>query len=233
MAEVIRNAVEIQTARQGVSGRTTQNNQIVVSGPYMEILIGGPYIKKSGEESSYGHVALRVVVDKKDTTYDFGRYGKVWGTFDSQGEGILRIWSSFISYIRRENALDRQTVGFVYPLKQAEAQRINSHFKTLIAGAQKCPTQVKFQQVYKLVTDYHPTNNNCTTISIDGALTSGKQIMHNAASHSKRRGLTNLEGAAAKLEDWPSHKIFMPADLQAVLEANTVCPCAKKNTYPQ
>lgn len=39
-------------------------------------------------ETKWGHVSLRVVQDDKDLVFDFGRYGAMWGTFDS--EGLIR-----------------------------------------------------------------------------------------------------------------------------------------------
>ena len=78
----------------------------------MHILVGGPYTK-DGEEHRYGHTALRIKSPKYDLTYDFGRYGGVRGTFGESGDGILRIWTSFSTYIAGENALHRTTTGFV------------------------------------------------------------------------------------------------------------------------
>lgn len=230
-AATTKKKVEIQTAQKGIDGKTTRKTQIVVSGPYMEILIGGSYTKKTGEHARYGHVALRVVVDKTDTTYDFGRYGQVWGAFDSEGEGILRVWSAFQPYIKGENALGRQTVGFVYSLKRANAQKVHVYFKGLCAMGTKRGTNITSQTVYQLKNDYHATSFNCTILTIDGALQSGKAIVHNPEAHSQRRGMNNLEGLAAKFNTWPWHKIFMPADLHSMLNANTVCPYVKKNTY--
>lgn len=67
----------------------------------LQILVGGPYTF-AGEEHRYGHTALRVKNKKFDLTYDFGRYGRVTGDFGAEGEGILRIWSSFPDYIKGE-----------------------------------------------------------------------------------------------------------------------------------
>lgn len=87
----------------------------------MELLVGGPYTRDK-EEHLFGHAALRVVVGSKDITYDFGRYGKTWGTFDSEGEGVLNVWTSFKTYISGENSLGRTTTGFVYNLERSKAE---------------------------------------------------------------------------------------------------------------
>ncbi|MDR2820157.1 MAG: hypothetical protein LBB60_06485 [Desulfovibrio sp.] len=224
---------EVRTAKkQGVDGKTSRKTQILVSGPYMEILIGGPYTKSNREEVTYGHTALRVVVDGTDTTYDFGRYGREWGPFDSRGEGILKVWNDFSSFIAGENAYGRQTVGFVYPLEQEEARKIHGFFTGLICSAENRKSMAN-AKVYRLQQNYHATSYNCTTITIDGAQQTGKQIVYNPEAHAKRQGLTFIEDMAATGQSRPVHGIFMPADLRSMLEANTVCPYTKKNIYGQ
>ncbi|WPX18244.1 hypothetical protein RHM58_31640 [Pseudomonas sp. 10S4] len=97
----------------GASGKTTKTNTLVVSGAYMEILIGGPYTH-IGVDQPFGHAAIHVVVGNKNITYDFGRYGDVWGPFDSEGEAVLNVWSNFKAYVASEKSLGRTTTGFVY-----------------------------------------------------------------------------------------------------------------------
>lgn len=173
---------------------------------------------------------MRVVVDKADATYDFGRYGKTWGPFESQGEGILQVWHSFEAYINGENAYGKQTIGFVYSLDHEEAQKIRIYFDNLTQLASVRETN-RARTVYQLEQDYNPTLYNCTTITIEGARQSGKNIMENTENHAQQRGLTVSEKLAAMSQAKPDHVIFMPADLQSVLEANTACPYVKRNTY--
>jgi hypothetical protein len=45
------------------------------------------------------------------------------------------------------------------------------------------------------------------------------------------RGLSFLERQAARTQTKPQDGIFMPADLQAMLEANTEAHYDKKNVY--
>ncbi|WP_447890792.1 hypothetical protein [Pseudomonas hormoni] len=139
----------------------------------MELLVGGPYTRDK-EEHLFGHAALRVVVGSKDITYDFGRYGKTWGTFDSEGEGVLNVWTSFKTYISGENSLGRTTTGFVYNLERSKAE----------------PSQYR-----------------------------------------EMRGLSWAERQAARTQKWTQDGIFMPADLQAMLEGNTEARYDKKNVY--
>lgn len=214
----------------GVSGKTTKTNQVVVSGAYMEILVGGPYTRDK-EEHPFGHAALHVVVGSKDITYDFGRYGKTWGTFDSEGEGVLNVWTSFKAYISGENSLGRTTTGFVYFLDNAKAEAVIAHFDAVIAQQKEQRRKTASSARYVLPSNYHPTTNNCTTVTIAGAKVSGKSILYNPSKYNEMRGLSFIERQAARTQNSPQDGIFMPADLQAMLEANAEAPYDKKNVY--
>lgn len=78
---------------------------------------------------------------------------------------------------------------------------------------------------------YHPTTNDCKTVTIAGAKVSGKSIVQNPAKFNEMRCLSFIERQAARTQSSPKDGIFMPADLQAMLEANTEAPCDKKNVY--
>jgi hypothetical protein len=214
----------------GTSGKTTKTNQVVVSGAYMEILVGGPYTRDN-EEPPFGHAALHVVVGSKDITYDFGRYGKTWGTFDSEGEGVLNVWTSFKTYISGENSLGRTTTGFVYFLDNAKAEAVIAHFDGIVAQKKELRKKTATSSRYVLPSNYHPTINNCTTVTIAGAKISGKSIVQNPEKYTEMRGLSFIERQAARTQKKPQDGIFMPADLQAMLEGNTEAHYDKKNIY--
>lgn len=214
----------------GAPGRTTKTNQLVVSGAYMELLVGGPYTRDK-EEHLFGHAALHVVVGSKDITYDFGRYGKTWGTFDSEGEGVLNVWTSFKAYISGENSLGRTTTGFVYYLENVNAEAVIAHFDGVVAQKKELRKKTATATRYVLPANYHPTTNNCTTVTIDGARVSGKAIVQNPAEYREMRGLSWTERQAARTQKWTQDGIFMPADLQAMLEGNTEARYDKKNVY--
>ncbi|NNA55716.1 hypothetical protein [Pseudomonas koreensis] len=214
----------------GTSGKTTKTNQVVVSGAYMEILVGGPYTRDN-EEHPFGHAALHVVVGSKDITYDFGRYGKTWGTFDSEGEGVLNVWTSFKTYISGENSLGRTTTGFVYFLDNTKAEAVIAHFDGIVAQKKELRKKTATSSRYVLPSNYHPTINNCTTVTIAGAKISGKSIVQNPEKYNEMRGLSFIERQAARTQKNPQDGIFMPADLQAMLEGNTEAHYDKKNIY--
>lgn len=221
----------VTAKKTGAEGKTSQKTQIKVTGPYMEILIGGPYTKSSGEEMNYGHAALRVVVNGKDRTYDFGRYGLTWGAFDSEGEGILRVWSVFDNYIKGENSYGRSTTGYVYILDKSSANNIINYFKKITDASKKISIKIIGQSVYRLNNNYHATYFNCTTVTIDGALQSGKPVVKNPSYYDKMQGLDTLGKIGAVFSQKPDNYIFMPFDLQNMIEHNTECKYAKKNLY--
>lgn len=158
MVQPTKTSGTIEAAKNtGTPGKTTKTNQLVVSSAYMEILVGGPYTRDK-EEHFFGHAALHVVVGGKDITYDFGRYGKTWGTFDSEGEGVLNVWTSFKAYISGENSLGRTTTGFVYYLDKDKAEAVVSHFDGIVAQKKelrkKTTTTERFVFAWKLSSDY-------------------------------------------------------------------------------
>jgi hypothetical protein len=228
---ITKTTVSASDAKKGVSGKTTRTNIVTVSRPYMEILIGGHYIL-DGEEHTYGHVALRVFVKKeRDFVYDFGRYGKTWGVFRDEGDGILRVWSSFEEYISSENAYKRITTGFMYYLEISRANTVISHFEEKIKTATKNGKRGTFMTSYILKENYHAVRNNCTTITISGSKKSGKTIVYNPFEYLGYRGLTTTEKMAAHTQKGPEDIIFMPEDFREMLEGNKTQPYDKKNIY--
>jgi hypothetical protein len=136
----------------------------------VHVLVGGPYTA-GGEEHIYGHTAVRVKVVGSDRVYDFGRYGRVVGNLGAEGEGILRVWSSFADYIAGENALRRKTTGFMYAVFDGQAQSANAFFLALIKAGKPRTDLARGRSsltVYQLTSNYHALHYNCTTLSLDG-----------------------------------------------------------------
>lgn len=203
-------------AKTGVAGTTTQVTTIEVRLAQVELLIGGPYVDKSGANHTYGHTALRVVTKDNDYVYDFGRYAGSTGDFGAEGPGILRVWSNFNRYIASENAYGRRTTGFTYDVSETDALRINHYYQTVIANA-KLLNKRQFMNEYKLSRNYHALGPNCVTVSMEGARLGLPNISAGSAKYNEGRGLSFAERAAAKLSGWPAY-LFMPSDLQAFLQ---------------
>jgi hypothetical protein len=216
--------------KDGASGVTSQETVVVVSRSFMEILIGGPYMQGS-EEHTYGHAALRVFVsNEREFVYDYGRYGKKSIT-GSEGDGILRVWTSAEKYIISENSYKRITEGYIYPLAVNEAEAIILYFESRLASAkfrkERKDGEGVFMREYQLLEDYHAVQSNCTTVTMSGAKRSGVNIVHHPTKYLSYRGLSWAERQAAKTYDLPEGGVFMPADLKAMLEG------AKADSVPR
>lgn len=210
-------------ARTGTTGKTGEKTVIKVAQPAIEILIGGPYKDRYGDVHSYGHAALRTISDKEDRVYDFGRYGKTTGEFGAEGEGILRVWTNFNSYIAGENSYGRITTGYLYSVTKDQVDAINSHFSNLVANAETRKSKHPHQNEYKLRANYHGVTNNCATMTLNGAKIALPEIESGSSAFNIGRGMSSSEKFAARARGfgaWPS-RIFMPPDVQAMLEANT------------
>lgn len=205
--------------KAGVSVPAEQRTTIQLASPAVEVLIGGPYKAADGMHA-YGHTALRVSTGKEERVYDFGRYGKTGGDFSAEGEGILRVWSDFNSYIAGENSYGRTTKGFSYSITEDQASKILAYYASLTANATKRRAKHPNEEEFKLSKDYHGITNNCATMSLSGARIALPGIDANGTAYNVGRGMSDLEKVAARGTNfgfWPSH-IFMPADVQAMLE---------------
>ena len=187
----------------------------------VEILVGGPY-----KDHPYGHAALHVMTPTSDRVYDYGRYGKTWGVGNSSGEGIMQVWTDSKAYIAEENRLNRVTTGYSFPITEEQAKQINAYFDRQISGGcSSCGgaqprTKTPVMTSYRLPTDYYALGPNCTTTTLSAAQIALPDIAKNAENYNKGQGLSFSEKAAARVAGWPDH-IFMPADLQSMMEGET------------
>lgn len=196
----------------------------------MHILIGGPYTL-NGEEHRYGHTALRVKTTVKDFTYDFGRYGRTTGDLGAEGEGILRVWSSFAQYIAIENALGRVTTDFVYAVFDHQAEAVYQHYNEIILGSKPRPDLERGRRalkVHQLPTNYHALSYNCTTLSLDGANAAYRNFEIGGAAFIRPESvLTFTERIAMKtVGGGTPNRLFLPANLQEYLSTS---PAVKVN----
>ena len=219
--------------KAGVAILTNEVTTLQVRAPSIEILIGGPYRGKDGEMHTYGHAALRVITATQERIYDFGRYGATTGEFGAEGEGILRIWDKFDPYIAGENSYGRATKGFTYLVPNEKTDAIISYYESITANAAIRRSKHPNQKEYKLPTPYHALSKNCATVTLDGARLGLPGIEAGQERFNEGRGLGTSEKMAARARNfgaWPS-KIFMPADVQAMLEGNKAFTPRKVTTY--
>jgi hypothetical protein len=204
-----------KSAKNGVGIKTKENTTIQIQIPSIQVLIGGPY-KINGEEHTYGHVALRVITLNDEHIYDFGRYNGETGPY---GQGRLRVWTKFSKYISGENATGRITTGFLYSISPTVADQANAHFLNLIGNRPVLKAYGDYMKEYRLAADYHALTNNCATTSMAGARVAIKDLDYDVNKYNEGRGMSFAEKTAAKVAGWPPF-IFMPADLQKMLEEN-------------
>ncbi len=220
----------------GKTGRVFQNNTVesqqsvvqdtVRPDSEMHMLVGGPYTDASGETHRYGHTAIRVKTPEYDLTYDFGRYGRVTGDMGAEGEGILRVWSSFTPYINGEKATGRVTTGFEYNIHRHQADKIKAYYDGLIGSARPRPEMVRGRdailQVYQLGSNYHALGYNCTTLSLDGAKAALPSYENRSQSFIKPGDVLNwMETTAMRtVGGGTPTRLFLPANLQKFLESN-------------
>lgn len=187
----------------------------------MHILVGGAYML-NGEQHRYGHTAIRVKTTSMDATYDFGRYGRTTGDFGAEGEGILRVWTSFAPYISSENALKRVTTDFVYSIFDHQAQYIFSHYESIIKNGKQKPEMERGRsslKVYQLQNNYHALGYNCTTLSLDGVKAAYPNFESGGAEFIKPDAVLSFsEKIAMKtVGGGTPNRLFLPANLQEYL----------------
>lgn len=216
-------SVPIKTAKEGVRVSTNQLTRIEVKLASAELLVGGPY---AGHP--YGHTALRVTTSKLDRVFDYGRYGRYWGFGNSEGEGILRVWNDFNAYIKEENLLHRVTTGFAYETSEENAQKILDYFDQKTAGKKVTLTKPEKREV--LIDTYNALGPNCTTLSLAAIKQIFPDIDREWPRFQMGRGLGMSEKLAVTAKGWPSF-IFMPGDLQAMLESPSAKKPKKVNKY--
>lgn len=193
----------------------------------IHLLVGGPYRDPvKDEDHRYGHTALRVKTTNSDYIYDFGRYGRTSGAFGESGEGILRVWNDFAKYIGAENALKRETLGFVYKIHDHQAVAINHYFDEKIRAGQKDDRKSKTWMIaYKLKTDYHALGPNCTTLSIDGAKIGVPKIDDGSTLFNRPEEVLDFKEMIALKMHGGSTRLFMPANLEKFLSSpNAIKP---------
>ena len=217
----------------------SENQSVVVDSlrpeAELQVLVGGPYTLGE-EEHRYGHTALRVTGKEFDLTYDFGRYGRVTGDFGAEGEGILRIWSSFSDYIKGEQALDRETTAFIYMIFEHQAKAVREYYDGLSAHAQRRAGLERGREsvrIFHLKADYHALGYNCTSLSLDGARVVFPEFENGSAEFIKpEKVLTFGERLAMKtVGGGTPGRIFLPDNLKDFLSSDSAMKPVRVDTY--
>jgi hypothetical protein len=215
---------------------TVESNRTVVDDKLrpkaeLHVLVGGAY-RLDGEEHRYGHTALRIKSQEVDLTYDFGRYGAVRGMFGETGDGILRVWFDFGTYMRGENALGRITTGFVFPMFNHQVLAVKAFFDSLIASGKAIPAKDRAGvRVYKIATDYHALAPNCTTLSLDGAKQAFPNIDTGSEKFNKPADVLSRTERLALAAKGGAPRLFLPANLQSFLASESPVKAIRVDRY--
>lgn len=143
-------------------------------GKAVEVIIGKPY-----SDNSYGHMAVRVQNKNTNTVFDFGRYGNTRGLFNQYGDGILNVRNGD-KYISSESSI-RSSVGFTFETSIDQDNAVISFFGGLLGdeGAKKLysiDNGTGTRNKLSKDRDYHWSDNNCVTITIEALIEAGLLI---------------------------------------------------------
>ncbi|RYZ78293.1 MAG: hypothetical protein EOP04_29995, partial [Proteobacteria bacterium] len=124
-------------------------------------------VDKVWPDHKWGHVSLRVKDDAQDLIFDFGRYGKMWGFFDTEGEPVLRVWKNANDkHIKYQKEGQPKIHNVRFNVTSNEAQAVLAYFEGLTKGI-KPSSASKHLDLYNLgAPAFHAVNNNCTTLTI-------------------------------------------------------------------
>jgi len=179
----------------------------------LEVLVGGAY-----KDHPFGHAALKISDSSGDAVYDFGRYGKVWGTGDSLGQGILRVWGNFKAYISGENALGRTTTGYSWNISDADAARVRAHYDGLANYGGKPDAGGRPFTRYQLKNDYDAVVRNCTTMTLDGlSVAKGINVMNMKYHDSSGLGIVERTALMTQKIMRP----FIPSNIHNMMKENS------------
>ena len=135
----------------------------------IELLIDDP--NKKTRKSFWGHATLRAKGPGFDQGYDFGRYGKVWGKFNTLGDPVLRVWSNLYQYIHNKIIWHNSPVyRFVFKASKEEVEEIMHAYQESILkdypGA-KVATGMENKGYLFDGDDFHFVTRNCTTTALE------------------------------------------------------------------
>ncbi len=189
---------------------------------FVEFIVVG----KVWPEHKWGHVSLRVKDAETDLVFDFGRYGRMWGLFNSQGEAILRVWKNARSHLDAQREGGPVIRAIRFPATSAQAQSVLKYFEGL-SGAKLYHRSADADWYHISSTVFHPINNNCVTMAIRGFMRGLPAINVNRSSYAKGDGLYVWARVKARGTSYNSSRktwnhVWWPQDLLTLLQREYV-----------
>lgn len=179
-------------------------------------------------DHKWGHVSLRVKDDTRDLIFDFGRYGKMWGFFNTEGDPILRVWKNANEKhmrFQKEGNPVVHTIRFAATPQQVEG--VLRRFDLLTEGI-KPYSKSSTLDYYRLKNQaFHSMYNNCVTMSVQGFMNGLPQINVNSSKYAKGEDLyfwarVKAVGLAYDNAEGTWSHIWWPQDLLNLLQKEYV-----------
>ncbi|MBC7370803.1 MAG: hypothetical protein H7326_04515 [Bdellovibrionaceae bacterium] len=185
-------------------------------------------VDKVWPDHKWGHVSLRVKDDATDMVFDFGRYGKMWGFFDTEGEPILRVWKhANEQHLKYQKEGQPQIHNVRFQVSSNDAQAVLAHFEKLTRGL-KPFSSTKHLDYYNLQSPtFHAISHNCTTLSIEAFSSAFPNMKVDSTEFAKGEGLYKWAKIKAVSLDYDSRTkrwghIWWPQDLLESLRSQFV-----------
>lgn len=193
----------------------------------------------SWPETKWGHVSLRVVHEDKDLVFDFGRYGAMWGFFDTEGAPILRVWKNaaqaHLNYLKKGGG---PVTEIRFAADADSAERILAFYDRLTKGHKPYSTSPQKDYYDTKTPAFHSINHNCTTVAIEAFNEGFPQYNVNNLKYAVAVNLSGIFRMAAndyaydnKNSRWKH--IWWPMDLRALLEKEYVNKGAIQRNHQQ
>ncbi len=189
-------------------------------------------------DHKWGHVSLRVKDDNQDLVFDFGRYGKMWGFFNTEGEPILRVWKNasakHLKYQKEGNPVIH-TIRFA--ATPAQIQGTLRRFNLLTKGIKPYSKSATLDYYRLKNAVFHSLNNNCVTMSVSGFMHGMPHINANNSSYAKGDDLyfwARIKAVTLEYDNESSRwgHIWWPQDLLNLLQNEYVSKgLATEETY--
>lgn len=124
-------------------------------------------VGKVWPEHKWGHLSVRISNSVRDEVYDFGRYGEMWGPWNTQGEPVLRVWKNaqahLISQTEGRPRIDIITISS----SEAQANAAFNYFDRLTGSLSPRSKNAHVEEYRLKIADFHAINNNCVTMSMN------------------------------------------------------------------
>lgn len=194
------------------------------AGSFVEFFI----VDKTWPDHKWGHVSLHVKDGNDDVIFDFGRYGKMWGLFNTEGEPILRVWKNGnAEHMKYQKTGNTRIHTIRFAASSHQVQAVMNFYKRWIGNRK--PFSREFTALYYNLgsPSFHSMHHNCTTLSIAGFSAGFPQYDVNRSDYAQGNGLYWWARSEAATMDYEQDfkrwsYIWWPNDLLTLLEQQYV-----------